>query len=492
MVGDDGDRLSDLVLRIVEMGRECEWVEIKHNNADPQQIGEYISALSNAAALAGESRGYMLWGLEDQTLDVVGTSFNPDKKAKGNEDLRPWLARLLEPGIDFHFSRFEFEGKSLVLLEVPPATSRPVRFSGTAFIRIGPHKKPLSRSQEHERRLWQVLSTASYETVAAAVSVSSANVLKLLDFESYFSLTRRPLPASETETLEALETEGFIQHVGLETGWSITNLGALSFARSLSSFANLERRAPRVIVYSGNSRASAAKEQVGVRGYASAFAGMIHFINESLPTNEVLGEALRVNEPLFPQIAVRELVANALIHQDLAIAGSSPIVEIFPSRMEISNPGLPVVSTDRFIDSPPRSRNEKLAGLMRKLGICEERGSGWDKVAESVEVNQLPSPLIEASESYTKVTLFGPKKLAIMDRDERVRAIYQHACLRHVMGESTTNASVRKRFGLPDTAKTKASRMITEAVDAGVIVAFDPSVGAKARRYLPVWAGPGR
>ena len=121
------------------------------------------------------------------------------------------------------------------------------------------------------------------------------------------------------------------------------------------------------------------KEQVGAKGYASGFEGLIDFINGLLPSNEVVEQALRRTVPMFPELAVRELVANALIHQDFFVAGAAPMVEIFDDRLEITNPGVPLVDTQRFVDSPPKSRNEALASLMRRIGICEERGSGWTK-----------------------------------------------------------------------------------------------------------------
>jgi ATP-dependent DNA helicase RecG len=96
---------------------------------------------------------------------------------------------------------------------------------------------------------------------------------------------------------------------------------------------------------------------------------------------------------MYPEIAVRELIANALIHQNFSVTGVGPMIEIFANRMEITNPGIPLVQTDRFLDSPPRSRNETLASIMRRIGICEERGSGVDKIIFETELYQLPAPL---------------------------------------------------------------------------------------------------
>ncbi len=132
-----------------------------------------------------------------------------------------------------------------------------------------------------------------------------------------------------------------------------------------------------------------------MRRYAHGFEELIKLINLMQPANEVIGDALRKQVLTFPEAAIRELVANALIDQDLAITGAGTLVEIFENRIEITNPGEPLVDAQRFVDSPPRSRNEALASFMRRIGIYEERGSGWDKIALQCEIHQMPAPRIE-------------------------------------------------------------------------------------------------
>lgn len=212
-------------------------------------------------------------------------------------------------------------------------------------------------------------------------------------------------------------------------------------------------------------------------------------MNGLLPANEVIEQALRKTVPRFPELAVRELVANALIHQDFAVTGSGPMVEIFDDRIEITNPGEPLMDAQRLVDTPPRSRNESLASLMRRIGVCEERGSGWDKVVSQSELYQLPAPLAEVPESFTRVVLFAPRPLASMDKTERVRAIYLHASLRYVNRQYLTNTSVRERFGIEAQNLATASRLIREAVSAGAIVAHDSEAAPKLMKYVPVWAG---
>jgi len=270
-------------------------------------------------------------------------------------------------------------------------------------------------------------------------------------------------------------------------GWDITNLGAVLFAKRLEFFPRLGRKAVRVIQYKGRDRTETIREQVGGKGYASGFEGLLGYVNGVLPTNEVVKQALRQDVPLFPPLAVRELVANALIHQDFSVTGAGPLVEVFDGRLEITNPGEPLVATDRLLDSPPTSRNEALASLMRRFRICEERGSGIDKVVAQVELFQLPPPAFEAPPGFTRVVLFGPRPFTEMNKDERLRACYWHACLKYVRREAVTNTTLRERFGIDAKNAAVVSRLIKDAVDGGLLVAADPSASKQQMRYLPWW-----
>lgn len=271
--------------------------------------------------------------------------------------------------------------------------------------------------------------------------------------------------------------------------YDVTNLGAILFSKRLEDFKGLKRKAIRVIVYKGTTRLETIKEQIGARGYASGFQGLIDFIHGLIPRNEEIGKALRKDVPMYPEIAIRELVANALIHQDLFVRGTGPMVEIFSNRMEITNPGEPLVKTDRFLDSPPKSRNEVLASFMRRIGVCEERGTGVDKVVFQTEFYQLPAPLFEVHENNTRVTLFAHRPLSKMDRKDRVRATYLHACLKYVQREYLTNSTLRERFGIQKENSAMVSRFITEAIDDKAIKLADPeSESRKYARYVPIWA----
>lgn len=479
--------IISLVHELSALPRETEWVEFKGDKANPQEIGEYISALANSAALVGKAFAYLVWGVRDKDHAIVGTTFGPHAARVGNEELESWLLRLLEPKLDFRFFSVNLEGQPIVLLEIARAARHPVRFSGQEFIRVGTYKKKLKDFPEKERALWRIFDQVPFEDGVAAERVTDDEVLRLLDYPAYFDLLQRPLPADRRGILEALADDRLSRRNDA-CGWDITNLGAILFAKRLDAFYGLRRKAGRVVQYRGNGRTETIREQEGGKGYACGFEGLIGYINGLLPANEVIEQALRRSSPMFPELAIRELVANALIHQDFFVTGAGPMVEIFDDRIEITNPGEPLVDTRRFVDTPPRSRNEMIASLMRRCWICEERGSGIDKVVFEVELFQLPAPLFESPQGFTRAVLFAHKTLSAMDKADRVRACYLHACLRYVMRQPMTNASLRQRLGIDDKNIATASRLLGEAVEAGMIVIADPDVGTRSRSYLPYWA----
>jgi len=450
-------------------------------------IGEYISALANSAALLGKSNAYLVWGLDDMSHDFVGTLFQPVATKVGDEELENWLLRLLTPKINFHFFEFLVNGKPMVLLEIGAAFRHPVRFKNQEFIRVGSYKKKLKEYPEKERSLWRVFDQTSFEYTVASEHVAGADILRVLDYPAYFDLLERPLPDGRAAILDCLKEDVLIQS-GQAGKWNITNQGAILFAKNLNDFPVLKRKSIRVVQYKGKGRLETRRENNNIRGYACGFEEVISHIMTLIPVNEVIGQALRKSIPMFPELAVRELVANALIHQDFFVTGAGPMVEIFDDRIELTNPGEPLVDPMRFVDTPPKSRNESLASLMRRFRICEERGSGIDKVISQVELFQLPAPIFEAPDGFTRTVLFAHRPLREMDKADRVRACYLHACLKWVMRDYLTNGSLRERFGVEEKNKAAVSRYIREAVEMGMIKPFDETASRKMMKYVPCWA----
>ena len=477
----------DLVVQLCSLPHETEWVEFKENFTHNDEIGEYISALSNGAALNHRPYAYLIWGVEDQTHNIVGTNFNHAKLKQGNEPLENWLLRMLRPQIEFRFHELDLQRRRIVVLEITAASYLPVAFNNTEFIRVGSVKKELRYHPEKERALWRIFEHTNFEEIIASERVSDEVVIRTLNCPAYFELLDSPFPEGTLAILDALRKDGLIIPCDAG-GWYITNLGGILLARNLDDFPRLGRKALRVIQHDGVGRIQTQREHEFNEGYAVSFQRIVDYVMALTPASEVIEQSLRRSAYMFPEIAVRELVANALIHQDLQVTGAGPIVEIFDDRVEITNPGKPLVDPDRFVDSMSNSRNEQVARLMRRFRICEERGSGIDRVVHYIEAFQLPAPLFQEHGDFTRATIFSPKPLVDMDKTERVRACYLHACLRYVTHQSTNNTSIRARFGLPDERVDTASRLLREAVESRLIIIQDPSSGLRNRAYLPFWA----
>ncbi len=479
--------LRSLLQELITLPKEAEWVEFKYNNANPEMIGEYISALANSAALLGKQTAYLIWGIEDESQRIVGTKFTPSTARHKKQELENWLLQKTAPKIDFRFHEFMHNDQKVVILEIQAARHTPVQFDRVEYIRIGSYKKKLREFPEKERELWRVFDRIPFEQQKAAENVSAEQVLKLLDYPAYFDMTDMPLPENRDGILAALEADLMISKT--DNGqYHITNLGGVLFAKQLQDFRHLGRKAVRLVQYRGNNRVETVREIEGSKGYAVGFKGLIDYIKTLLPSNEKIGAAFRQEMPMYPELAIRELVANAIIHQDFALTGTGPMIEIFDTRMEITNPGIPLVDPDRFLDSPPRSRNEALASFLRRVHICEERGSGVDKVVIQTELFQLPAPLFEVTGEHTRAILFAHREFKDMDKEERVRACYMHCVLRYVNREVMNNASLRERLGVATKNSAMVSRIIKQAVELGRIKPYDPGAGTKAMRYLPWWA----
>ncbi len=483
----ENKRLNTLLEDLIQHSKETEWLEFKVDNANPEMIGEKISALSNGASLKNKPFGYIVFGVEDNTHEIVGTNFNPLTTKKGNEELENWIAQRLSPRIDFEIDVFNYNEKQIAIFKIPSATLEPVKFTNIAYIRIGSITRKLQDFPEKERKIWNKIEQIDFENGIALRGISADNILELLDYQTYYEFTNQKMPFNQTAIIEKLIQEEFIERN--DTLFNINNLGAILFAKNLETFDNLHRKVVRVIIYKGKGRLETVKEHQSKKGYAIGFEELVNYINDQLPTNEEIGTAFRKEVRMYPTIAIRELVANALIHQDFSIRGSSVMVEIFEGRVEITNPGSPLIDTLRFIDHNPLSRNEKLASFMRRINLCEERGTGVDKAITQCELYQLPAPKFQGDALFTRVYLYAPQFLRDMDKIDKIRATYQHCCLKYVIDEFMTNQTLRERFNVDEKNYPMVSKIIKETIENGLIKEFDAENKAKRyTKYIPFWA----
>ena len=467
----------DLWISVPSEHQRLEFKEAK-NQFDNDKLYRYCVAIAN------EGGGQLLLGVSDQQpRKIVGTKAfnNPLEMAEklfGEIGFRVDIEEVAHP-----------DGRVLVF-HIP---SRPAgtayHLKGAYWMRSGEQLVPMTESQL--RRIFNE-GSPEWGLEKATENVSEQDVVELLDTQTFFELLKLPYPSTRNGVIERLKAESLIggTATGVGTGAQlfITRLGALLLAKNLADFPILSRKAPRVVVYEGHSKTKTKSDVAEQKGYAVGFQNLVRYIVSQLPQNEVIEDTLRKEMKLVPEIVIRELVANALIHQDLKETGTSVMVEIYADRVEISNPGEPIVPTERFIDGY-QSRNERLAGIMRRFGICEEKSSGIDKVIEAVELYQLQAPIFQTQLRRTNVIIAGTKNFSQLDREARVRACYQHCALRHVMRLPAHNQSLRERFKLPETKNVAISQVIAATVAQNLIKLDGQNAGArKFARYIPFWA----
>lgn len=467
--------------------KELTWLEFKVNNYN--DMGEYISALANSAFWNDKESGYIVYGIQNLTLEEVGVSFNPFDLKYQNSKMDAWMSQKIT-GCSFEFFPFKKDNKEFLIVKVNAIYSTIAKFDNNAYFRIGEHKKNLKDLPEWESKLWAKIHSQTAKTMFTKVfksNLTKDEVFECIDVETYYFLTAgSKAPINTDLIIDRFLDEGFITKIG--NNFNILGIGAVLFAKELKYFEDLKYKAPEVLTYSGNNKLSTViKTQIGGRGYAVGFLGLIDYIFTQIRQPESISR-LRSTQPIYPEKAIREIVANALIHQDFEI-GSRVLIEIYDNHIDISNGGGCLFDASRIIDHPPKSRNEPLAEAMRRLNICEKRGSGVDRTIDAIQQIQLPPPkFIDQNDAFV-VKLYSHRKYANFTEEEKQRACMQFVELNFELGRSTTNEDLRKRFGIPKTSTSIVSRLIKKCLDKKLIKKFDPENNSKKNTsYIPIFA----
>lgn len=447
-----------------------------------ERLVEHLMALANHA-----NGGYLVFGISNNgQVDGVDQA--------SIEKIINTLANLgrdaLEPPLTLDHCVVEFHNTPLLLVHIPEADVKPVHRRGKsieeAWVRSGGTTRKASRQEVGALMLNS--ATPRWERLRASSLLTLEQVTESLDLAAVTKLLERPFPQDSDDLSKWLCDEGLAVQDG--RGYYATNFGAIAAARRLEEFSSLERKRVRVIRYGGTNKLSTIDEVPGQRGYAVGFEGLIAYLNRTLPHSEVIQQSLRKKVSVYPEIALRELIANALIHQDFTVSGTGPMIEIYDDRIEFTNPGtlLPGKRPDRLIGATPESRNEQLASSFRRYRICEERGTGFQKVIGAIELFGLPPLVFTQLENAFRVTLYAPRKFPDMSQAERIEACYQHAVLQLISSKALTNTTLRQRFKLHEKHRNQITNLIAEAVSANRIKRKDSSSGNKFAEYLPYWA----
>lgn len=456
---------------------EIDWKSGLSDKSD--RLAQHISAFAN-----NMFGGILVYGINDN-----GSLFSLSKE-KIDETVKR-LSNIahnnLSHSIQIEHTVQEFRGANLLFVFIPEEPEKPVHLRGkdiyASYYRSG--GQTLKMSSKQVQLMIAKSVGLSFEESVAQDNLTRNQILELLDYQSLYRLLDKNVPKSTDTIIDRLTEMGYCFEKN--DSWNVTNLGAILFARSLNDFPSMRGRDVVVRKYSGANNRQLEFEQRKALGYAVGFEDLIELIMRS--TGKEVIDVARNIEPVYPRVAVREFVANALIHQDFAIEGSPITIEIFSNRLVITNPGAPLNNIARLLDLPPRSRNERLAQSMLLLNLCERRGSGVDRAIEAVEKMFLPPVKFQSLEDYTKISLFPQKPLADMTKREKIMACYQHACLMWEDNGAVTNQSIRERFKLNKNQAPTATRILADTVDAGFIKSTDDEFQSKKySSYVPFYA----
>ena len=414
--------------RLLSEGQEKSWLEFKHNASDPADIGKYISALSNAALLEGLDKAFLVFGIEDGTLRKVGTTFNPATMKKGNDALENWLSHKLDPPVKAQFHSFSCDELRFVIVEIEPSYFKPVRFEGQAYVRIGSHSKKLIEYPELERSLWLATGQRRFENAIAYTNASKNRILEVLDWRSYYLLSRRPVPVDPDEIVRTFIKQHYITDE-YDGTFAITNLGALLWAKDVFQFPSVSSKTVRVIRYFGIDARNSGQVTEAQQGYGIEFVDLVKLVCQQTPQRDKIIAGVRRTIPVIPEISIREELGKGI---DKAITAIES-----------------VAAEDRIFLAPP---------VFRK------------------------------TQNGFTVILFGHKSFKELSREERLRTCYQHCVLTYLRNDFMNNSSLRERFSLQKDEYQAVSAVIADAIKSDLIVPADEEQGRKHARYIPAWA----
>ena len=419
----DPATLLETLERLRGLPREASTVEFKGNTQEPAEIGQYLSALANAAALDGHDRAWMVWGVEDGTHVVKGTAFDPfSKKGEGNQALIMWLQQKTSPKADFTFHECRHPSGRVILLEIHPPRTAPIAFENVRYIRIDSHKTKLAEHPDKEARLWGKLGQMddwSGEVVAGA-SGADLDAEALVQARQRFTeyLIKSEPDAARHETLrrdaQAWDVATLLNKARLTKNGRITRSALLLLGNDESAHLLSPADVKMSWILRDAGGKTVSSQHFGAPFLLSSerlFARIRNVMIEQMPDGTLFPTAIQQYDPWV----IRETLHNAVAHQDYRLGGKINVVE-YPDRLLFSNLGQFIPPSVEWMleqQSPPEHyRNQWLIDGMIRLRMIDQVGSGIRRIFETQRGRFLPLPDYSFAENETglprvEVTIAG-------------------------------------------------------------------------------------
>lgn len=404
------EQLRSLLTELLSYPDELPWLEIKHGNGNPDEIGRYISALANSACTENREYGYMIWGVENDSRIIEGTAFDPDHKNKNQQPLRIYLSRTLKPEIAFEFYSFEVDGKKVVILEVEAAYRRPISFQGTEYIRIGESRTELSKHPKEAAKIYRTVGKDwSAEVVVDATMKDLAPEAVKAARERYSEKHRNDSFAEEIETWS---TEEFLNKAKLTINGKITRAALILLGKPESAhWLN-----PSVVKITwnlvDNDNTSIDYQHFDpplLLAVDRIFAKIRNITIRTMPD----GTLFPVEISQYDSWVFREALHNCIAHQDYTLCRNVVVTE-YPDRVQFSNMGAFAPGTlEKVLHDDGRPRfylNRQLTEAMVELNMIDIIGSGIKRMFKKQQKRYMPMPdydISTAPEEMVRVVLYG-------------------------------------------------------------------------------------
>ena len=442
--------LRDVINGLRQYSKEREWFEFKENWFQPVSLGEYVSALSNAAALCGKEYAYFVWGIKNDTHEIIGTNFDQYLDYK-DEPYQNFLNRNLSPKIELKFEEVLVNEKRVVVLTVGAANDVPTAFNGVRYIRVGSSKVDLRDNPKLEKALFKVLENG-YPTIVNTES-------------NYQDLTFNKLFMYYGSKGIELRKETFEKNLHLLTKNGKYNI----LAQLLSDNSQLPLR---VSIFEGETKGSNlhSVKEFGFDCILYSLKNLLDYgdVLDFVQSDETNRKSERKDVPLFDIKSFNEAVVNAVLHNKW-VEGNEPMISVFSNRIEILSRGTlaPSQTLEGFYLGESIPVNEKLSDIFAQLRISDKSGRGVPKIVENYGESAFSfrENSIVVTIPFNRIQKVGDKlgdKVGDKDRTHGLNQTRQRIISEMRHNPNITKAQLVAILGISDTAVDNAIRFLRE------------------------------
>ncbi len=406
------NELAKIVTELASKSKEEEWFEFKENKSlSNSDIGEYISALSNSACLTNQPFGYLIWGINDKTHKIVGTSIKLKNRKEGNVELEFWLNININPKIDFSIHEFEYKkGIKITLIKIATTKLQPVSFKGIEYIRVDSNKTRLKTFPEKERKIWSSSSDWS-EQIIETLSIEDLDSDAIKKAKSSFKQRSENKPFYKDIDNWSIET--FLNKAKITVGGKITNTAVILLGKSETKrFINNNLLIVWVFI-----------DEHGLKKHSEIFEPPF-FLAVDTVLNKLSNEKIKIlsdksvipiEKTKYDTWIVREAINNCIAHQDYS-SESRIIVTEKSDEVKFFNVGTFFQGTieDYILNdyTPHKYRNFFLINAMVNIGMIESVGSGIKRMFVIQKQRYFPLPDYTLADNV-ELTIYGN----IIDRE---------------------------------------------------------------------------